>query len=63
MDDEQVNAVNKALMDRVNGEGVIYLTHTKLFGKFALRLAVGQTGTRREHVETAWQVLNSALES
>lgn len=59
MDDEQVDAQNKDLMDRVNAEGTIYLTHTRLFGKFTLRLAVGQTNTRREHVETAWQVLKA----
>jgi aromatic-L-amino-acid decarboxylase len=55
---EQIDDHNKALLDRVNAEGTIYLTHTRLFGEFTLRLAVGQTGTRREHVEQAWQVLN-----
>jgi aromatic-L-amino-acid decarboxylase len=61
MDDEQVDKVNKDLMDRVNAEGTIYLTHTRLLGKFTLRLAVGQTSTRREHVRQAWDILNSVL--
>lgn len=54
----RIDQLNKELLDRVNQDGTIYLTHTKLFGKFTLRLCVGQTGTRREHVEQAWEVLN-----
>lgn len=57
MDDEQVNQLNKELLDRVNAEGTMYLTHTKLFGKFTLRLAVGQTNTQEKHVKQAWEIL------
>ena len=57
-DEEQLDTRNKDLMDRVNARGEIFLTHTKLAGKFTLRLAVGQTTTRMEHVEQAWRALN-----
>ena len=53
-----IDAFNKDLQDRVNADGTIYLTHTRLHGKHTLRLAVGQTGTRREDVLKAWEVLN-----
>jgi aromatic-L-amino-acid decarboxylase len=53
----RIDQLNKDLLDRINAEGTIYLTHTRLRDKFTLRLAVGQTNTRREHVEQAWQVL------
>jgi aromatic-L-amino-acid decarboxylase len=46
---------NQLLMDRLNGSGDLYLTHTKLDGKFTLRLCVGQTNTRARHVEHAWE--------
>jgi aromatic-L-amino-acid decarboxylase len=46
---------NQLLMDRLNGSGEVYLTHTKLDGKFTLRLCVGQTNTQARHVERAWQ--------
>jgi aromatic-L-amino-acid/L-tryptophan decarboxylase len=46
---------NQTLMDRLNGSGDLYLTHTKLDGKFTLRLCVGQTNTEARHVERAWQ--------
>ena len=46
---------NQVLMDRLNSSGDLFLTHTKLDGKFTLRLCVGQTNTQARHVERAWQ--------
>ena len=46
---------NQTLMDRLNASGDLYLTHTKLDGKFTLRVCVGQTNTEARHVERAWQ--------
>jgi aromatic-L-amino-acid decarboxylase len=46
---------NQRLMDRLNASGDLYLTHTKLDGKFALRLCIGQTNTEARHVERAWE--------
>jgi aromatic-L-amino-acid/L-tryptophan decarboxylase len=46
---------NQLLMDRLNGSGDLYLTHTKLDGKFTLRLCVGQTHTQARHVQRAWE--------
>jgi aromatic-L-amino-acid decarboxylase len=47
--------INQTLMDRLNGSGDLYLTHTKLNGRLTLRLCVGQTNTLRRHVERAWK--------
>ncbi|HEV3253700.1 MAG TPA: pyridoxal-dependent decarboxylase [Candidatus Acidoferrales bacterium] len=49
------DAVNQALMDRLNRSGDLYLTHTKLNGRFTLRFCVGQTNTELRHVERAWK--------
>jgi aromatic-L-amino-acid/L-tryptophan decarboxylase len=46
---------NEELMSRLNRSGDLYLTHTKLNGKFTLRLCVGQTNTDQRHVEQAWK--------
>ncbi len=46
---------NERLMNRLNRSGDLYLTHTKLDGRFTLRLCVGQTNTTRHHVEAAWR--------
>ncbi len=49
------DAINQALLERLNGSGDLYLTHTKLNNRFTLRLCVGQTNTQLRHVEKAWQ--------
>ena len=33
----------------------MFLTHTKLSGKYTLRLVIGQTTVRQEHVDAAWE--------
>ena len=53
---------NQRLMDRLNRSGDLYLTHTKLDGKFTLRLCVGQTNTQARHVERAWQRIQEETE-
>jgi aromatic-L-amino-acid decarboxylase len=47
--------VNQGLMDRLNRSGDLYLTHTRLNGRMALRLCVAQTNTEVRHVERAWK--------
>ncbi|HEY1464283.1 MAG TPA: pyridoxal-dependent decarboxylase [Terriglobales bacterium] len=49
------DAANQRLMEELNRSGDLYLTHTKLNGKFTLRFCVGQTNTQLHHVEKAWK--------
>jgi aromatic-L-amino-acid decarboxylase len=49
------DAANQTIMERLNRSGDLFLTHTKLNGKFTLRLCVGQTNTQARHVEKAWR--------
>jgi len=53
----ELERLNKALLEEVNRSGRIYLTHTKLDGRYTLRLCVGQTLTRRRHVVEAWECI------
>jgi aromatic-L-amino-acid decarboxylase len=46
---------NQQLLAALNRSGALYLTHTRLAGRFTLRLCVGQTNTRGRHVEQAWK--------
>jgi aromatic-L-amino-acid decarboxylase len=46
---------NQELMDRLNRSGDLYLTHTRLGGRMALRFCVGQTNTEPRHVARAWE--------
>lgn len=51
---------NQAIMDRVNESGRAYLTHTRLNDRLTLRLSVGQTNTRIEHVRRVWELIRDA---
>ncbi len=48
---------SRALMETVNASGAMYLTHTVVDGKFALRMAIGATATEERHVRAAWELL------
>jgi aromatic-L-amino-acid decarboxylase len=48
------DAFNQALLDRLNASGNLYLTQTRLDGRFTLRFCVGQTHTQARHVQQAW---------
>jgi aromatic-L-amino-acid/L-tryptophan decarboxylase len=52
--------LNAAILDRVNASGTAYLSHTKLTGRFVLRLAIGNMRTEPRHVSAAWQLLREA---
>jgi aromatic-L-amino-acid decarboxylase len=59
-DADAVDAFNQQLLDRVNRTGEVFLSHTKLDGRFVLRLAVGNIRTRERHVARAWDLLREA---
>jgi aromatic-L-amino-acid decarboxylase len=48
---------NEALLRRVNESGQIWISHTRLGGRYVLRLAVGNARTTEEDVRRAWEVL------
>jgi len=55
-----LDGLNRKLLARVNASGRVFLTHTVLRGRYAIRLAVGQRCTEREHVEEAWRLVRAA---
>ena len=57
---EKLDGLNKDLLDEVNRSGKIFITSTRLSGTFCLRLCIGQTQTRREHVLQAWDALQGS---
>jgi aromatic-L-amino-acid decarboxylase len=48
------------VLDAVNASGEVFLSHTKLDGRYALRLAIGHLHTAESHVRRAWELLCSA---
>ena len=58
--EQELDALNARLLAAVNAGGERYLTHTRLGGRYAIRLVVGQRGTKREHVQAAWESIRKA---
>jgi aromatic-L-amino-acid decarboxylase len=59
-DEDRRNVLNAAILEHVNASGVALLSHTKLEGRFVLRLAIGSVRTQREHIEQTWTALRAA---
>jgi len=57
-----LDQLNERLMNAVNATGEAYLSHTKLNGKFTLRLSVGSIRVEERHIVKVWELLNRVLE-
>ncbi len=56
-DVERLNALNERLMEQVNASGEIYISHTKLHGRFTMRCAIGNIRTTEQHIRRLWELL------
>ena len=55
---EDLNALNEKIMSSINTSGEAYLSHTKLDGKYTLRLSVGSIRVEERHLQKVWNLLN-----
>jgi aromatic-L-amino-acid decarboxylase len=53
-------AAHARILDAVNASGEVFLSHTRLDGRYVFRLAIGNLHTTERHVARAWELLNSA---
>ena len=58
---EDLDALNEKIMNAINASGEAYLSHTKLNGKFTLRLSVGSIRVEERHLRKVWDLLNKKL--
>jgi len=54
------DVANARLLADVNACGDVFLSHTRLAGRYVLRLAVGNVRTEHRHVARAWELLRAA---
>ena len=55
-----LDAANAAIIDAVNRSGHAFLSHTRLDGRFTIRVAIGNPRTQAQHVERVWELLREA---
>ncbi len=55
--DAQLDSLNTMLMEQLNRSGAMYISHTRLKGHVALRMAIAQTSVQQHHVDDAWTLI------
>ena len=61
MSDEDSDVLNGRILEAVNASGEIFISHTRLNGRYTLRLAIGNLHTTESHVRRAWDLLQEKL--
>jgi aromatic-L-amino-acid/L-tryptophan decarboxylase len=61
MSDEEADRENERIMHAVNAGGEAFLSHTRLAGRFVLRVAVGNIRTEEQHLAAVWRLLRAQV--
>ena len=59
-DEGELERLNSGVLERANASGDVYLSHTKLKGRYCLRVAIGNLQTGPEHVKRAYRQICAA---
>jgi len=54
---EELEGMNRELLEEINATGRVFLTHTSLKGKYTLRISIGQRRTGEDHLRQAWDLI------
>ena len=61
LDEEpELDRINEAILAGVNRKGPVFLSHTRLGGRFTLRVALGNPRQTARHVEQCWSLVQEA---
>lgn len=55
----ELNTINEKLLEKINSTGKIFLSHTKLYEKFVIRLTIGGIRHEQRHIENAWELVKT----
>jgi aromatic-L-amino-acid decarboxylase len=55
------DALNERILEAVNSTGEIFISHTRLNGRYTLRLAIGNLHTTEQHVRRAWELVQKQM--
>ena len=57
LDERALDEANAAILDAVNETGEAFLSHTRLAGRFTIRVSIGNLRTEPRHLERVWVLL------
>lgn len=61
-DENTLDELNGKLLQTLNNAGKLYLTQTKVKGKYTIRLVCGQTYVEERHVKAAWETIKETAQ-
>jgi aromatic-L-amino-acid decarboxylase len=56
-DEGKLEQMNAQIIDWINTTGEVFLSHTKLNGRYTIRLAIGNIATAEKHVARIWELI------
>ncbi|GJQ62793.1 MAG: aspartate aminotransferase family protein [Melioribacteraceae bacterium] len=62
-DQEELNRYNARLMDEINRDGRIFISHTKLNGKFTIRVVFSGINQTKNTADTALEIIAKTIKS
>ena len=60
LSEERLDAHNAKVLEAVNGTREVYLSHTRVRGRYSLRIAIGNIHTTEAHVRRAFDLVKEA---
>jgi aromatic-L-amino-acid decarboxylase len=61
LSEADLTSLNERILKHVNDSGDVFLSHTVLNGRYALRVAIGNIRTSDAHIARVWELLRQAL--
>jgi aromatic-L-amino-acid decarboxylase len=62
MDDETLlDQLNERALEKINRSGPVFLTHTRLNGRYVIRFVAGQTHTTADQVKNGWEYIKAQI--
>jgi aromatic-L-amino-acid decarboxylase len=55
--EHDINRFNERMLRKINGTGKAHMSHTKVNGKFTIRMVIANTNVEWRHVEQAWELI------
>ena len=55
--EEELDELNQKLIEEINREGQLFISHTKVHGKYVVRMVIAQTYVEKEDVLKALKVI------